>query len=148
MIAEVVASSLAAERSLTPCLAPGRYMLSWASYTCAEDMPIYVDFSPPPQINRLAYEYMAAFRQPLFYSLTVYKRFTGSIEIRPRARLSPWTLPVLAALWSGVMEMEWLWWCWADERHVVCVVDRRGLRYTPRNVLQLVKAVSERSAEL
>jgi len=44
--------------------------------------------------------------------------------------------------------MEWLWWCWADERHAVCVVDRRGLRYTPRNVLQLVKAVSERSAEL
>lgn len=148
IIDAVVSSAWEAERSLTPCLRDEfAWRSRWASYACSASEPVYIDWTPPEDVAEPAVEHMAAFREPLFYSLTLYRDPPRPPEPRPRHRLSPWTLPVLAALWSGVMQTMGVWWCHSDDAHVVCVVERRALRYLPSTVAELTAAVVYRAGE-
>ncbi|MGC9050002.1 hypothetical protein [Pyrobaculum sp.] len=137
------------ERSLTPCVKESVvYKSDTASYACDGYEPVYIDAIPPASVARAVSERAAAFRRPLIYTLTVYKTPPFVPPARPGSRISPWTLPVAAALLSGAAELEGVWLCWWGVRdgrppQAVCVVERSALRWLPRRVEDLAVAVGE-----
>lgn len=141
LIETVVWAAWASEKSLTPCRRPKAFFYSeYASYVCTDTEPVYVDWTPPPEVTEVAIENMAAFRKPLFYSLTAYREFEAKVPVSHRSKISPWTLPVLAALWSGIAHVPGVWWCWWDRYHVVCVIERNAIKYTPSTLGELAIA--------